>query len=562
MSEGSPGPGPRVRARGLPRIPERQRAHDEAEFASLRAELAEARRRLDETQQIAHVGSWEWDLGTDRIVWSDELYRMAGIDPGTVVPTYAGAVELIHPDDRNRVDRVMQDALHSGQPFEFEHRMVRRSGEQAHLLARGQFVVDTAGTPVRLFGTIQDVTDRVLAEEHARASEERLRRAMLTFTDLRDVQRLLHAIVETAAELLDAEYAAIGVVEPGGTTFERFIHAGMDEATVRRIGDLPSGRGVLGAVVATGASLRLEDLCSHPAAVGFPASHPPMTSFLGVPVVYRDLVLGHLYLTNKRTGPFDAEDEQLASALAGQAAVAIENARIIEREQEIGEKLRALNETRADFVATVSHELRTPVAVILGLSETLVRNRGKLSEDEAADALERIARQAARLSRLVADVLELSRLDTGRLEVRPAPTDVRQAVEEALAVSPPPDGRPVRIELRTGLVASADELRLEQVLVNLLTNAYRYGGPNVVIDGSEDGGEIVMRVRDDGQGVPAGLLPTLFERFNRGANVPPGGTGLGLAIAKGFVEAFGGSIRYVSGAGATFEIRLPKAKPQ
>jgi signal transduction histidine kinase len=412
-----------------------------------------------------------------------------------------------------------------------------------------------------LFGTIQDISDRVLAEEQARASEERLRRAMLRLTDLRDAERLLHAIVETAKDLLDAEYAAIGVVEPGGTAFERFIHAGMEEETVRLIGDLPQGRGVLGAVVTTRAPLRLEDLCSHAAAVGFPAHHPSMRSFLGVPMVYRDLVLGHLYLTNKRGRPFDADDEQLASALAGQAAVAIENARIIEQEQEIGERLRALNDARTDFVATVSHELRTPVAVILGLSETLLRNRAKLSDEEAEDALERIARQAERLSRLVADVLELSRLDAGRLEVRPAPIDMRQAAEEALAVIPAPEGCTVGIEVPSGLVAIADELRFEQVLVNLLTNAYRYGGPNVVIEGSEEGGEIVMRVRDDGSGVPARLLPTLFERFNRGANVPPGGTGLGLAIAKGFIDAFGGSIRYMGGNGATFEIRLPRAEP-
>jgi len=141
---------------------------------------------------------------------------------------------------------------------------------------------------------------------------------------------VLQRIAEAACELLEARYGALGVLSSDGHGLERFIHVGIDQETVDRIGDLPQGKGVLGALIEDPLPIRLHDLGDDPRSVGFPAGHPPMSTFLGVPITIRGEVFGNLYLTERRSGDFTDSDVELASALAATAAVAIENARLYE----------------------------------------------------------------------------------------------------------------------------------------------------------------------------------------------------------------------------------------
>jgi two-component system, NarL family, sensor histidine kinase DevS len=142
---------------------------------------------------------------------------------------------------------------------------------------------------------------------------------------------VLQRIVEAAAQLTGAKYAALGVIDPSGRALERFLTTGIDEETHDRIGDPPHGRGVLGALIRDAQPLRLHDLTADPRSVGFPPSHPPMRTFLGVPILLRGVAFGNLYLSEKESGEdFTAEDEELVTLLGAQAAVAIENARLYE----------------------------------------------------------------------------------------------------------------------------------------------------------------------------------------------------------------------------------------
>jgi signal transduction histidine kinase len=142
---------------------------------------------------------------------------------------------------------------------------------------------------------------------------------------------LLQRIVEASAQLTGAKYAALGVIDRSGRALERFLTTGIDEATHERIGDLPHGRGILGVLIDDAEPLRLHDLMSDPRAVGFPPHHPPMRTFLGVPILLRGVAYGNLYLSEKQSGEdFTVEDEELVTLLAAQAAVAIENARLYE----------------------------------------------------------------------------------------------------------------------------------------------------------------------------------------------------------------------------------------
>lgn len=175
------------------------------------------------------------------------------------------------------------------------------------------------------------------------ATQGRLRgllRANQLITGQLSLPALLRGIVEAASELVGARYAALGVLSGQGTLAE-FVHTGMPEDTVERIGRLPEGKGLLGALIEEPRPIRLAHISDHPRSTGFPPNHPPMDSFLGVPIRIRDVVFGNLYLTESTRGEFSAEDEELARALAATAAIAIENARLYEAARSRGEWLQA-----------------------------------------------------------------------------------------------------------------------------------------------------------------------------------------------------------------------------
>jgi signal transduction histidine kinase len=193
--------------------------------------------------------------------------------------------------------------------------------------------------------------------------EERFRRLLDVGSDLfseLDLEAVLCSVVEAARELTGARYAALGVLDPERRELERFINIGIEEEVRREIGNLPRGRGVLGELIREPAPLRLRDVEGHPHAYGFPPGHPPMHSFLGVPIAVRGEIYGNLYMTEKQGAPeFDETDEEAARTLAGWAGIAIENARLYtslsEREVEVEQALRRA-ETSVDIARTVGGE--------------------------------------------------------------------------------------------------------------------------------------------------------------------------------------------------------------
>jgi signal transduction histidine kinase len=182
----------------------------------------------------------------------------------------------------------------------------------------------------------------------------RLVEAGIAISSELSLDALLQKLVEAAAELTGARYAALGVIDRTGTELERFVYTGVDEATAAAIGELPRGRGILGVLIREAETLRLHDLNEDPRAVGFPPNHPPMRTFLGVPVLMRGIAYGNLYLTEKAGGEdFAPEDEELVSLLAGQAAVAVENARLYESATRWSRQLESLNEVATALASEI-----------------------------------------------------------------------------------------------------------------------------------------------------------------------------------------------------------------
>ena len=184
---------------------------------------------------------------------------------------------------------------------------------------------------LRLDDLLAELQHRLQGIVSARDRLRQLLDAVLVIGGELDLQTVLRRIVEAATTLVDAEYGALGVIAPDGDGLSQFVTVGIDEAGIRAIGPYPTGRGILGEVIQAPVPMRLDNLSDHPGSYGFPANHPPMHSFLGVPVRVRSTVYGNLYLTEKRGGlPFDEEDEAIVQALAGAAGLAIANARLYE----------------------------------------------------------------------------------------------------------------------------------------------------------------------------------------------------------------------------------------
>ena len=215
---------------------------------------------------------------------------------------------------------------------------------------------------------------------------------------------------------------------------------------------------------------------------------------------------------------------------------------------------------RDQFIANAAHELRTPMTTLLGLTNMLAMNRERLSDAQINEAYEVVVRAGDRLTALINNLLDLTKLQQGAIALRLESVQLAQMSREIVDATPPPDGVSVEVEIPDDLVGVTDPQRFDQVVSNLLTNAYRYGGPEIVLSGKAEDGSVFVSVTDNGPGVDERLIPRMFDPFARGqGSGEVGGSGLGLAIVKMLVEASQGEIFYEgNGRGATFTIRLPR----
>jgi signal transduction histidine kinase len=281
--------------------------------------------------------------------------------------------------------------------------------------------------------------------------------------------------------------------------------------------------------------------------------------------------LGVLRVSNKRHGLFTRQDSRLLAVFAAQAAVALANARLYDQAVNEREQLRELESLKSQFLSLVSHELRTPLSSIKASAEVLLSTAPVDASEAQIRLLRNIDRSSDRLGALISDLLDLTRLEGGRLELYREPVDLREIAEEALAtVRPLLDARRQKVTSTydgVPCVVDGDRRRLEQVALNLLTNAVKYGrvGGQIWLSVQQrDAGTISLAVRDDGPGIHESEQRLIFERFYRPDNdetrrAP--GTGLGLPIARALTELHGGALELQSGVGlgTAFTVTIPRA---
>jgi signal transduction histidine kinase/DNA-binding response OmpR family regulator len=412
----------------------------------------------------------------------------------------------------------------------------------------------------------------------------------------RDPARLLRKFCHAARDIVGARFAAVGMLDESAKQLSHFFASGLDAESEAGAGILEAGRAVLGTLVAERRPLRLCRTDAGWGASGLPRHGPPSSCFLAAPILPSLHGHGWLYLADKLDAEeFNEADERLAATLTAQVAVAYENARlyaeaqrhaaelqqeVAEREQAEQERARLLvreqaaraeaeaaNRAKDEFLATLSHELRTPLTSILGWAHLL--RSGNLPDGTSAAALETIERNARAQSQLIDDLLDVSRIITGKLRLDTRPVEIAAVIEAAVdSVRPAAQAKNVVLHADLGGADApllGDPNRLQQVAWNLLSNAVKFtpGGGHVRVRLRRFNSHLELRVEDTGQGIAPEFLPHVFDRFRQADGTTTrnhGGLGLGLAIARHLVELHGGAIRAESpgeGLGATFTVDLP-----
>ena len=257
---------------------------------------------------------------------------------------------------------------------------------------------------------------------------------------------------------------------------------------------------------------------------------------------------------------FGQEELQLLRALGAVTGLALDRVRLYQGEHEARLQLERANDLKANFIALAAHELRTPMTTIHGFVTTLHHLGDRLDAEQRETVREALIQQTERMARLVEQLLDLSRLDAEAIEIVPEHVNVRAQVEEIVLASAA-DPSAVEVNVPADAVATVDRNVLDRVIGNLLTNAFRYGQPPVIVSGERTDRHVRISVEDRGLGVPAEFVPDLFERFSRseGSRASAVGTGLGLAIARSYARAHGGDLVYEDAlpTGACFRLVLP-----
>ncbi|MGZ4968927.1 MAG: ATP-binding protein [Methylobacter sp.] len=386
------------------------------------ADIQLAMDQLNEAQHIAQVGSWELDLNTNILIWSDQIYRLFEIDKNKFGATYEAFLNAIHPEDNYAVNAAYNRSLQTRKPYEITHRLLMPDGRIKYVTERCATYFDDEGKPIRSVGTVQDVTELKQAEMALKQLNEELEQRVQQRTEL----------------LLQAKEEA-------------------DRA----------------------------------------------------------------------------------------------------------------NNAKSEFLSRMSHELRTPMNAIMGFAQLMETDHKTPLTSDQADNVREIRHAGQHLLELINEVLDLARIETGRIELSLEPVEVRSLIGECMALLQPlTAGRQIELKLDINGIGTvqADRLRLRQTLLNLLSNAVKYNrDKGSILITCRPAAEDMVRiaVRDSGRGIAAEALSRLFQPFERIESAYDGveGAGIGLALSKHLVEAMGGCIgvESVVGEGSTFWIELPEA---
>lgn len=501
--------------------------------------LSQTTRRLKEAQRVAKMGDWDWDPVTNTVTWSDNLYAIMELDPALPPPDFEGQVLLYHPEDREQFRSTVLAALDNREAFTLELRRTRTDGTQLHLISEGRIETDGQGEVTRMYGTVLDITERKEMELKLKEAQAFLKTAMdcspagIAIADAPDGKLRYVNAAGLGIRRASKEEVVNGVDAQHYVESWQIMHF---DGTPYAPEEVPLARAVL-----------FGETCDRQFVIRTPDREDRIVWAHAAPVLdEHDQVIAGIVVFPDITAHKRAEEKLVAAKQQAEAA----------------------NQAKSAFLANMSHEIRTPLNGIVGMLQLLAICD---PDQEQADYLDKALAASWRLTNLLSDILDLSRIEAGKLDTSKTEFDLNevfQAVSDLSALNAKNKGidygTTIDPRLPTHLVG--DPARLQQILFNLVGNAIKftdsghvtmeaYALPHALASRQR----VLFTVSDSGRGMSDKQQENIFEPFTQvhsGFSKEHEGAGLGLSIVKRLVELMGGTIALASTPGEGTDVHL------
>jgi PAS domain S-box-containing protein len=543
--------------------------------------LQAADERLKLAMEAGEIGIFDWNTRTNEVFWVEPSRALFGAPSGESHGIYHDWAKRLDPEDLAAVEKRVQNVFKNKQhDFREEYRLASDGAAQRWVRSQGHIFYDSQGEPVRMIGVSTDISDRKQAEaerekllageQAARADSEhaaeRIRRLQAVTDSILGHFALKDLLVDTPArirELLEVDSAVILLPTEDGRSLVVQAAAGFNGGAIGS--SLPIGEGISGVIAARGAPLIVEDTSQWK--VIPPILQERVRSVIGVPMFVEGRLVGVIHADSFTARRFNDSDLRLLQLAADRIALAIEQSRLYEVEQQARRQAEEANRMKDEFLAVVSHEMRSPLNAMLGYARLL--RYGPVDEQKINRTVDVIERNGKAQIQLIEDLLDTGRIISGKLQLDVGPVDLVAVIESAVqTIFPAAAAKHIRIQTDLNPKVSqitGDGERLQQVIWNLLSNSVKFtpAGGRIDVRLERIDPHICVTVSDTGKGIRPDFLPYVFDRFRQAdasSTRRHGGLGLGLALVKYLVELHGGTVEAFSGgesAGATFTVLLP-----
>jgi PAS domain S-box-containing protein len=522
--------------------------------------------------------------------WNAGAERIFGYTAAEAIGRH---ISILIPDDLQDEEVVIIGRIKSGQRIDhYETTRKRKDGELLNISLTVSPIKGPDGGVVGASKIARDVTESRRAAAALQEQKEIIETiqglGQLLSAEL-NLEKLVQAVTDAATELTGAGFGAFfyNVLNEKGGSYMLYSLSGVSREAFSNF-PMPRATELFGPTFRGEGTIRIDEVKKDPRYGksapyhGMPPGHLPVNSYLAIPVISRSgEVLGGLFFGHSERAVFSERHERIVEGIAAQAAIAMDNARLYESarlavrerdallasEQEARKQAEMASRTKDDFLGLLSHELRTPLNAILGWTRML--STGSLNEEFVGRAIETIDRNAKLQSRLIEDMLDVSRIISGKLRLDAQPIDLTTVINASVdTLRPAADAKDIRVYVILDFGAGnvlGDPVRLQQVAWNLLSNAIKFTprGGSIRVSLERINSHVELTVSDSGGGIAEDFLPHVFDRFRQADSTSSkkhGGLGLGLSIVRHLVELHGGTVEAANReeeSGAIFTVKLP-----
>lgn len=511
-------------------------------------DLLKEQLKLSEAQHLSHIGSWDWDIETNTVIWSDELYNIYNLDPKKVNISTDKIIKIVHPADKENAKRMMAEAKINHKPFSFYYRIIISDKLIKTIQIRGKVIVNDVGLAIKMYGTAQDVSEQIHKEE--------LEKLVLATT-----QSMNSVMIFDRNQKV--EWVNEGFTQLTGYVLNDFNEKTIELAQESGTKNAEQSQNMINTIVTIKKPLTFENVKYTKEGEKYWAL-TTITPILGKDgEVERFITIESDISLRKKMEEELLEANKVTELSLAKVNKTLDELTIAKKELEASMKIKG------QFMANMSHEIRTPMNSVIGFTDLLLKTP---LNPEQKQYIEAVKISGKNLLTIINDILDFSKIESGKLVLEKIKFNLSSVVSTVNELMQPKSAeKNIRLSTKIGTNIPdnliGDPTRLNQILLNLVGNAIKFtnqGEINILVDLESDQNDTVglkFSVTDTGIGIPKEKLPALFQEFNQVSNETTrkyGGTGLGLAIVKQLVELQEGTVSVQSevNKGSTFSFHL------